>query len=123
MKIGYYYCTVKNFDKSLLFSHKESTKQDIVRLHEENKTLKLSLKQIKGKAMRMENEIDLLTSRCKDLQLRSMNQNILIYILQEERGEYIYKLLSDILVNSLKTPEQLLHSEKHHYMVKIYNNM
>ena len=42
-----------------------------------------------------------------------MNQNILIHNVHEERGEDIYKLVSDIFVNNLKVPEQLLHSEKH----------
>ena len=57
--------------------------------------------------------MDQLKSRCEDLQLRSMNQNIHIHNVQEERGEDKNKLVSDIFVKNLKVPEQLFNSEKH----------
>ena len=95
------------------YSHKEDTKHEIEGLQEENRKLKLSVKQMEGNAMRMDSEIDRLKAKCEDLQLRSMSHNILIHNVQEERGENVYKVVCNILLNSLNIPEQLLNSEEH----------
>ena len=61
----------------------------------------------------MDCEMDQLRSKCEDLQLRSMSHNILIHNVQEERGEDVYKVVCNILLNNLKIPVQLLNSDEH----------
>ena len=58
----------------------------------------------------MSTSMDKLSKTCEDLQLRSMNRNIVIHNIQERQGEDIYETVADVFRNKLKIPEHLLHS-------------
>lgn len=60
----------------------------------------------------MQREIDSLKGTCEALQFRSMSNNILIHNIAENTGENIYQVVHDVLLNKLKIPENLIHSDR-----------
>ena len=94
-------------------SNKETTDTDIKSLQEQNRKLELKLKESEGRATRMQREIDSLKVTYEALQLRSMSNNIIIHNIAENTGENIYQVVHDVLVNKLRIPENLIHSDRH----------
>ena len=75
--------------------------------------MKLKVAEADGKMTRMAVRINDLKNKYEDLQLRSMNKNILIYNIKEQQEEDIYSIVHDVLTTKLKIPEKLIHSEKY----------
>ena len=88
------------------------TEENISSLRQENQRLKVKLLEAEGQIIRMEGSIDRLNSKCEDLQLRSMSNNILVYNVPEQKGEVTYDLVMDILRNQVKIPDSFIHSER-----------
>ena len=93
-------------------SHQKTSTKEFQDLKEENQCLKLKVAEADGKMIRMAKKINDLQDKCENLQLRSMNKNVLIYNIKEHQGEDIYQVVHDVLTTKLKLPEELIHSEK-----------
>ena len=91
---------------------KTNTEVSISQLKQENDRLKVKLLEAEGQIIRMEGSIHRLSSKCEDLQLRYMSNNLLVYNVPEQRGEVAYDLVMDIFQNKIKIPDHLIHSER-----------
>ena len=87
------------------------TSKDIDELKKENQHLHLKLAETQGQLCTMSMTVDKLYQKCEDLQVRSMNRNIVIHNIRELPGEDIYETVSDFLQNKLKIAAEYVHSQ------------
>ena len=97
--------------KKSLDDHKKNTKEEIQELKEENSKMRLQLSESEDQAMRMRKDIQTLKSKCEDLELRSMSENVVFYNIPEKQNEEIYKVVQDVLVRKMNIENHLVHSE------------
>ena len=114
-----------NMDQTFT-TDKINTEVSISQLKQENDRLKKKILQTEGQIIRMECSIDRLSSKCEDLQLRSMSNNLLVYNVPEQSGEVTYDLVMDVLQNKenkVKISELLIHSERNSVQIDIEHQL
>ena len=91
-------------------NYKEQTNEEVSKLKRDNLHLNIKVQKAEGRITRMSRDISKLNSQCEELQLRTMNSNIVIRNLTEQHSEDIYEVVHDVFANKLKIPNNLLHS-------------
>ena len=91
-------------------NYKKYTNDEVSELKWENLHLNIKVQEAEGHITRMSRDINKLNSQCEELQLRTINSNILNRTLTEQHSDNIYEVVHDVFANKLKIPNNLLHS-------------